>query len=73
MVPFVPETLPDLNGKPIFIGAGQNDPIVPTANTEELAALLTRAGAEVVTHWHRGGHALTQEEVRAAQLWLQPR
>lgn len=70
MVPFVPETLPDLTGKPIFIGAGRNDPIVPVANTEALAALFERAGAEVTQQWHRGGHSLTQEEVQAAQAWL---
>ena len=73
MVPFVPETLPDLNGKPIFIGAGTNDPIVPVANTEELIALLRRSGAEITPYWHRGGHSLTQEEVQAAQTWLKQR
>ncbi|MCW3095951.1 MAG: Glyoxalase/bleomycin resistance protein/dioxygenase [Chthonomonadaceae bacterium] len=73
MVPFVPETLPDLSGKPIFIGAGRNDPIVPVVNTEELAALFEKAGAEVTQQWHRGGHSLTQEEVQAAQIWLQQR
>ena len=71
MVPFVPETLPDLTGKGIFIGAGKNDPIVPVANTVNLASLLTEAGAEVVTQWHPGGHSLTQAEVQAAQIWLQ--
>jgi predicted esterase len=73
MVPFVPETLPDLTGKPIFIGAGRNDPIVPVSNAEELIRLFTEAGAEVATSWHRGGHALTQEELQAAQNWLQQR
>ncbi|MCW3054909.1 MAG: Glyoxalase/bleomycin resistance protein/dioxygenase [Chthonomonadales bacterium] len=71
MVPFVPETLPDLSGKGIFIGAGKNDPIVPIANTTNLSALFTQAGAEVVTQWHQGGHALSQGEVQAAQAWLQ--
>jgi len=72
MVPFVPKTLPDLTGKWVFIGAGQNDPIVPVANTTALATLFTQAGAEVVTQWHQGGHALTEGEVQAAQVWLQP-
>jgi predicted esterase len=73
MVPFVPEPLPDLSGKPIFIGAGRNDPIVPVVNTEELAALFVKAGAEVTQQWHRGGHSLTPEEMQAAQIWLQQR
>lgn len=73
MVPFVPETLPDLTGKSVFIGAGQNDPIVPVVNTVELDSLLTRAGAETVTQWHQGGHALLEGEVQSAQAWLQGR
>jgi phospholipase/carboxylesterase len=70
MVPFVPEAPPDLKGTSVFIGAGQNDPIVPVANTTELASLLQAAGAEVFLHWHQGGHSLTSDEVEAAQQWL---
>ena len=73
MVSFVPKILPGLNGKDIFIGAGENDPIVPVANTRELATLLEKAGAEVTLHWHQGGHSLTQEEVEAAHAWMQQR
>lgn len=73
MVPFVPETLPDLDGKEIFLGAGRNDPIVPIANTEALAALFEQAGAQVTPFWHGDGHSLIQEEVQAAQVWLQQR
>lgn len=73
MVPFVPETLPHLTGKSVFLGAGRNDPIVPVVNTEELVRLLTQSGAEVTVHWHRGGHSLTHEEVQSAQTWLQQR
>lgn len=73
MVPFHPEALPDLHDKGIFIGAGENDPIVPVANTEALAELFQNAGAEITLHWHRGGHALTQAEMQAAQTWLRQR
>ncbi len=70
MVPFVPAALPDLNSKPIFIGAGENDPIVPVSNTKELAGMFEKAGAAVTVHWHRGGHSLISEEVDAAQRWF---
>ena len=70
MVPFVPEQLPDLAQVPIFISAGRMDPIVPISQTEQLAALLRESGADVTTHWHNGGHAITQEDVRLAQMWL---
>ena len=44
MVPFEPETSPDLSGLPIFLGAGRRDPIVPVENVERLAEMLNAAG-----------------------------
>jgi predicted esterase len=70
MVPFVPDTLPDLRNKPIFIGAGQTDPLVPISETERLVQLLQRAGATISLHQHNGGHAIGHEEVREARNWL---
>jgi predicted esterase len=70
MVPLVPDTLPDLRNKQIFIGAGLADPLVPASETERLAQLLRRAGATVSLHWHNGGHAISHEEVREARRWL---
>lgn len=71
MVPFVPETLPDLRGKPVFIGAGWLDPLVPSEQTEQLADLLKRAGADVTIFWQNGGHSVSVEEVKAARSWLE--
>jgi predicted esterase len=71
MVPFVPEILPNLQGRPIFIGAGRNDPIVPVQNTTQLASLLQDGGAEITLHWHKGGLTLTPDEIEGARLWLQ--
>ena len=70
MVPLVPDTLPDLAGSRVFLGAGRQDPIAPPAETEQLAALLRRAGADVTVHWQPGGHSLTREEAQAAAEWL---
>jgi predicted esterase len=70
MVPFEPETPPDLNGRPVFIGAGEADGMVPMAQTEKLAGLLKAGGASVTTHWHPGGHRITRDEVEAAHEWL---
>ena len=71
MVPFVPEGCPNLEGKPIFLGAGENDPIVPTDETTRLHTLFHRCGAEVETAWFRHGHRLSAPEVQAAAAWLQ--
>ncbi|MBA3823837.1 MAG: alpha/beta hydrolase [Ktedonobacterales bacterium] len=70
MVPFVPATPPDLAGRPIFIGEGRRDPLIPAANAAQLVAILTVAGATVTEHWHDGGHTITPDELRAAQAWL---
>lgn len=51
MVPFRNITLPSLEGVSIFIGAGTNDPLITSSETEDLEIILQNAGAEVTTHW----------------------
>jgi phospholipase/carboxylesterase len=70
MVPFEPETLPDLSGVRIFVAAGELDQMVPKEHTERLVELLRSAGAEVQLRWQRTGHGLAREEVEEARLWL---
>lgn len=70
MVPLVPAELPDLRGVPVYIGAGQRDPIVTPQQSERLALLLQSAGAEVALHWQPGGHMLQPGEVQQASAWL---
>lgn len=70
MVPLQPATLHGLHGKRIWLGAGRQDPIVPGENTERLAGLFRRAGAEVTLDWREVGHQLTEAEARAAGEWL---
>jgi predicted esterase len=69
MVPFTPESIPDLRGMPIFLGAGKGDPIVPAANSRRLASIFEAGGAEVSFHWHTGGHELGQDDLDAARVW----
>ncbi len=70
MVPFVPETLPELGGLPVQIQAGQVDPLVPPPQSEALAKLLSEAGADVKLRWIAGGHALTREDVEVGREWF---
>jgi phospholipase/carboxylesterase len=70
MVPFEPESPPDLGGKRVYIGAGETDPLVPQNLTKRLADLLRSYGADVRLDWQAGGHALTRADVAAAQEWL---
>jgi phospholipase/carboxylesterase len=69
MVPRRGVELPDLSGKPVFIGAGTNDPICPAHESEELKSLLEKANASVQLHWENHGHQLTFGEVDAAEKW----
>jgi phospholipase/carboxylesterase len=70
MVPIVSETTPDLRGAPVFMGAGRSDPLISQAETELLAELLRRAGADAALHWDQGGHNISAAERRAAANWM---
>jgi phospholipase/carboxylesterase len=70
MLPFEPETLPDLSGKPILLLGGTRDPIVPRDQVEELASLYRAAGADLSLNWVNAGHELTHAEVATAKEWL---
>lgn len=73
MLPLVPDVLPDLTTKAVFIRAGRSDELVPVAQTEVLAQVLRQAGAAVTEHWMDGGHNLSHEDIREARIWLQHR
>lgn len=70
MVPIRGLMLPEMSGLPIFIGAGKNDSICSSNETEELDEMLQAAGAHVTIHWEQNGHQLTQSEVEAAVSWF---
>jgi phospholipase/carboxylesterase len=70
MVPLIPDKLPDLSSVRVWIGAGDQDPIVPSPETKRLAELLRRAGADVTIRFAKAGHGLTNGDLEAARLWL---
>ncbi len=70
MVPFEPETPPDLSGMPVYLAAGRSDQMIPPENSEQLAQLLREAGAEVTLDWQPGGHGIGRAEIEAARRWL---
>ncbi len=71
MVPLVPENLPDLSPVRVWISAGNQDPIIPTSETERLAQLLRRAGADVTVRFANANHGLTNAEVETARHWIE--
>jgi len=70
MVPLVPDTLPDLSPVRVWIGAGDQDPIIPASEGQRLVELLRRAGADVTIRFAKAGHGLTNDDVEAARHWL---
>src|SRR5882724_10413328 len=70
MVPLIPDKLPDLSSVRIWIGAGDQDPIVPASETKRLVELLRRAGADVTIRFAKAGHGLTNNDLEAARHWL---
>jgi predicted esterase len=70
MVPIVPDPLPALRGARVLISNGRVDPLVPTQETDRLAALLRSSGADVTVHWHQAGHQLVHDDVTQAGEWL---
>jgi phospholipase/carboxylesterase len=70
MVPLVPDILPGLTNKHIFMSSGLYDPIVPKQEAERLFSLFKNAGAKVSLSWQDSGHELTIEEVQKAKEWL---
>jgi predicted esterase len=70
MVPFEPESVPNLSGKHIFMSAGLHDPIIPSRGTKDLFNLLRKTGSNVSLKWQNSGHQLTQSDVSEAREWL---
>ncbi len=70
MVPIVPDKIPDLSSKGIFMSSGLKDPIATKLEAEKLASLFEQANASVVLKWQDSGHELTQHDIQAAKQWL---
>jgi predicted esterase len=75
MVPFEPEIAPPadppLRGTRVLISNGDSDPIVTAAETDRLARLLQRTGADVEVHWQAASHELMPGDFAVAKTWLQ--
>lgn len=72
-LPFAPSASAALAGTDVLVTAGRMDATVTAAQTEELAAALRRAGANVELEWQPGGHELTIAEILAAAGWWRER
>lgn len=71
MVPLVPDKLPNLSGKQIFLSEGMFDPIVEKSQATGLEGLLRRCGANVKMNWEEAEHSLLREEISKAKRFLE--
>jgi predicted esterase len=70
MISLVPDKIPDLSGKSVFISGGRFDPFIPQNKTIELGQTLEKAGAEVKMNWEDSAHALVEKEIVKAKTWI---
>ena len=66
-----PAARASLAGKRVLLCNGTTDPLVPPDDPMRLAAALRAGGAEVTAQAIPASHALTPQDVAAAQSWLQ--
>jgi phospholipase/carboxylesterase len=70
MVPFIPNSPPDLSDKQVLLSAGMFDPIVSESQTQNLFDLLEKSGANVTLKWQQSGHNLTESDILYSKEWL---
>ncbi len=70
MMPFEPQTQPQLHNRRILIASGAMDPICPPDHAGRLKAAFERFGAEVVVEMVPAAHALMQQDLDLAAAWL---
>jgi phospholipase/carboxylesterase len=71
MVPLIPAKLPDLSSAHVWIGEGDQDPIIATSEGQRLVDLLRGADADVTIRFFHAGHGLTKSDLEAASEWLE--
>lgn len=70
MVPLAQAPAADLDGLPVLMLSGRDDPIVPAENAGRLAGSLAALGAKVDHRTLPTGHGLSPSDVALASDWL---
>ena len=70
MVPFIPDSLPNLLNKKILLSAGLQDPIVSRNETENLYRLFQKTNAITTLKWQSSSHNLIQDDILVAKSWI---
>ena len=75
---YLPESHADLTpdsiaGTPVFVGAGQQDQIIPPARAENAAVRLSEVGCAVDSNTYDVGHGIGPDELEDLLAWLDDR
>jgi predicted esterase len=70
VLPLEPPAPPALEGVPVLLSAGSEDPYAPHERVEALAERLRAGGAEVELAWRAAGHGLVPADLDHAGAWL---
>jgi len=65
-----PEALPELNGAPVLLVAGNDDATMPRGGPEKLGRMLAESGAAVDFAAQDAGHELTPQDFSLVKKWL---
>jgi phospholipase/carboxylesterase len=71
MLPFEPDTTPNLAGKPVLLIAGAHDTMIPAVSTRRLAEVLHAAKATLTAETLPAGHNLTQNDLLITAQWFE--
>jgi phospholipase/carboxylesterase len=58
-------------GKPVFVGCGSRDQVIPASRAERAAELLASGGADVRFETYDVGHGTTPAEISDVVQWLE--
>ena len=67
------EAVDSAEGKPVFVGCGAMDQVIPPKRAERAAELLEQGGADVRFERYGVGHGTTPEEITDVVQWLENR
>ena len=65
-----PDEVANAEGKPVFIGVGENDDVIAPRYGRESAELLDEAGLDVTFRTYPIGHRMSREEFADVSDWL---
>ncbi len=72
---YLPEVVavPPLRGLPIFLGHGQDDPVIEYARGRAMADRLAMAGARLMRRMYQQGHTVSPQELADVDAFLKSR